>query len=94
MADPDAAWRRALAVTVSVATWLIGGWALALDANGYRLLGIPFTLLFQIGARRASCGYAAARPFPSSDVHGGTRLLRSRSFPWPGSSMPCVRAHG
>lgn len=52
MPAPDVAARRALAVTVFVGAWMALGWALGLDANGYLLLGIPLTLLFQLGVRR------------------------------------------
>jgi membrane protease YdiL (CAAX protease family) len=35
-----------------VAIWIGLGWALALDANAYLLLGIPLTLVFQLFVRR------------------------------------------
>jgi len=43
---------RALLVVVFLAIWMAAGWLLKLDPNGYLLLGVPLTALFQMGAAR------------------------------------------
>jgi hypothetical protein len=54
------------------------GWTLALDANGNLLLGIPLTLLFELGVRR--------RPVRELRVRDGT------SFAVPGAWRAAVAA--
>ncbi|HUI42864.1 MAG TPA: CPBP family intramembrane glutamic endopeptidase [Terriglobia bacterium] len=45
--------RRLLEAVLAVAVWMALGMAFHLDANAYLLLGIPITVVFQVGVRRA-----------------------------------------
>ena len=49
--------RRYAAVILFVVAWMACGWLLRVDANGYLLLGVPLTVLFQWLIRR--------RPLPA-----------------------------
>lgn len=44
--------RRAVDAGAFVAVWVAAGYLLALDSNGYLLLGIPLTVAFQVLVRR------------------------------------------
>src|SRR5262249_15184402 len=43
---------RALLVLMFLAIWMAAGWLLKLDPNQYLLLGVPLTVLFQMGVVR------------------------------------------
>lgn len=44
--------RRTFEATALVAVWMTAGWLLPIDSNGYLLLGIPLTVVFQVLVRR------------------------------------------
>jgi membrane protease YdiL (CAAX protease family) len=62
--------RRVVEVVVFVAAWMALGWLLGVDPNGYLLLGIPLTLVFQLLVRR--------RPVRELWVRDGDRFALDR----------------
>jgi membrane protease YdiL (CAAX protease family) len=62
--------RRVVEVVVFVAVWMALGWLLGGDPNGYLLLGVPLTLVFQLLVRR--------RPVRELWVRDGDRFALDR----------------
>lgn len=48
--------RRNTEATAFVAVWMVAGYVLPVDSNGYLLLGIPLTAIFQVVVRRRPLG--------------------------------------
>jgi len=44
--------RRIVEAVVFVAAWMVAGYLLPIDSNGYLLLGVPLTVVFQVVVRR------------------------------------------
>ena len=64
--------RRAIEAAAFVAVWMTAGWLLPIDSNGYLLLGIPLTVVFQVLVRRRPLRelYAAGRTRPALGKRG------------------------
>ena len=44
--------RRIIEASVFIGVWMVAGWLLPISSNGYLLLGIPLTVVFQLLVRR------------------------------------------
>lgn len=64
--------RRAIEAAAFVAVWMTAGWLLPIGSNGYLLLGIPLTVVFQVLVRRRPLRelYAAGRTRPALGKRG------------------------
>jgi len=66
-----------------VGIWMALGWALALDANAYLLLGVPLTALFQLGVGRQPIRALWVREAPRFHLGWKGVLLALGLALWP-----------
>lgn len=69
---PDATSRRRRTIEAAgfVTVWMAAGWLLPIDSNGYLLLGIPLTVIFQVVVRRRPLRELYATGSPALDRRG------------------------